>query len=290
MSQKTEIEALIKLLDDEDPEVYQNVSNRIISYGKPIVKELEQAWGESMDLELSSRIEHLVQIIQFESVKSELAAWAKDDMANLQDGAYIMSCYYYPDLSKSAFENELSKVKQKIWLELNSTYTVLQNIELFNRMFYNVLGFKGDYNNKVSTKDFFVYSVLENKLGNSISLGILYIILAQQLELPVYGVNLYRHFILAVQQHFIYNFDHVDSKETLCYLNPINKGVVFNRNDINNYLKASNIASQDSFFLPASPQLIIRELLYYLKFHFTVKNDETKVAQMDEFINILSAK
>lgn len=287
MSASSEISALIRLLDDEDPEVFQNVSERIVSYGKPILKDLEHAWDESLDSVVSSRIENLMQVIQFESVKKELSVWVNDEFANLSDGAFILASYHFPNYKKEEYESQLNKVKQKIWLELNSNYDTLQNISLFNHVFYNVLGFHGDYNNKMNTKDFFVNSVLETKYGNSISLGILYIILAQQLELPVYGVNLFRHFVLAVNQHFIFDFSHVNEHDVLSYLNPINKGIRFSKNDILKYLKASNIEAQKTYFLPSTPQQVIKELLYYLKFHFISKNDEVKSTQMDELAALI---
>ena len=66
MSQGTEIKALIRLLDDDDPEVFESVNARILSYGAVVIPELEEAWDASLDPELHERIEELIHQIQFE--------------------------------------------------------------------------------------------------------------------------------------------------------------------------------------------------------------------------------
>jgi regulator of sirC expression with transglutaminase-like and TPR domain len=283
MGKQTEINALISLLDDEDPEVFENVSNRIISYGALVIPELEHAWGDSLSPEIHNRIEELIHIIQFKELKDELHEWLEDDLATLLDGALIVSKYIYPDLDKDQVFLQLDKVRQKIWLELNNSYTPLENINIFNQVFYGILGFHGSNNETNEANDFCINSVLETKRGNSISLGILYLVLAQQLELPVYGVNLYRHFILAYQKNYVFDFDADNALDTIFYLNPINKGVPFQRREIKDYLKSITIEGKSSFYNPAPPKEILKELIFYMQFFFTAKHQTEKANEMGEF-------
>lgn len=282
MSKQTEIHALISLLDDEDPEVFENVSNRIISYGPIVIPELEHAWGDSMSTELHNRIEELIHIIQFKELKDELRDWLQDDLATLLEGAMIISKYIFPDLDKEVVYAQLDKVRQKIWLELNDSYTPLENINIFNQVFYGILGFHGSNKETNDAVDFCVNSVLDTKRGNSISLGIVYLVLAQQLELPVYGVNLYRHFILAYQKNYVFDFDSDNAIDTIFYMNPINKGVPFQRREIKDYLKSMNVEEKLSFYNPATPQEIIKELLFYMQFFFTAKHQGEKASEIAE--------
>lgn len=286
MSQRTEINALIRLLDDEDPEVFEHVSKRIISYGSAVLPQLEIAWGDTANLELHDRIEELIHLIQFKGLKEELADWLNDDLATLLDGALLVSSYQFPELDKEAIYQQIDKARQKIWLELNQGYTPLENINIFNQVFYSILGFAGVKNEQADTADFCLNHVLETKKGNAVSLGILYIILAQQLELPVYGVNLYRHFVLAYQKNFVFDFDSDNSRETIFYMNPVNKGVPFQRREIKDYLKSMKIEEKESFFNPATNREIVRELLYYLKFFFVAKQKERKAAEISTLIKM----
>lgn len=289
MSQGTEINALIRLLDDEDPEVFENVSNRIISYGTEVIPELENAWSDSANLELHDRIEELIHIIQFKELKDEFELWLKDDLATLLDGALLVARYQFPELDSEVVYQKIDKSRQKIWLELNQGYTPLENINIFNQVFYSILGFEGTKNEDLDIPDFCLNHVVDSKKGNAISIGILYIILAQQLELPVYGVNLYRHFVLAYQKNFVFDYDLDNARETIFYMNPINKGVPFQRREIKEYLKSMKIEEKESFFNPASNKDIIRELLYYMKFFLVTKNKERKAEELTELIEMFES-
>jgi regulator of sirC expression with transglutaminase-like and TPR domain len=289
MSQRKEINALIRLLDDEDPEVYENVSKRIISYGTEVIPELENAWSDSANLALHDRIEELIHIIQFTGLKEDLKDWLKDDLAILLDGALLVARYQFPDLNKDDVYQQIDKARQKIWLELNQSYTPLENINIFNQVFYTIIGFNGVKNEEVDIADFCINHVGESKKGNAISLGILYIILSQQLELPVYGVNLYRHFVLAYQKNFVFDFDMDNARETIFYMNPVNKGVPFQRREIKDYLKSMKVEEKESFFTPATNKEIIRELLYYVKFYFVSKDKTIKAEEISKLIGMFDS-
>jgi len=280
MSKQSEINALISLLDDEDPEIFEHVSQKLISFGPSIISDLEDAWSESFNPHLHEIIENLIHTINFTSVYEDLNSWIKDEYATLFDGALIIARYHFPDLDEKQVKLDFNQIKQKIWLELNNGYTPLENINIFNQVFYGILGFDGNYKSKSETANYCINAVIERKYGNSISLGILYILLAQELELPVYGVNLYKHFILAYQKSFIFDYDIDNSADTIFYLNPMNKGVPFQRREIKDYLKASKVEEKEKYFLPASPKQVIEELLFYLQHHFISKNETEKVQEI----------
>lgn len=43
----------------------------------------------------------------------------------------------------------------------------------------------------------FINTVIESRKGNPLSLSLLYSVIAESLDLPIYGVNLPNHFVLA---------------------------------------------------------------------------------------------
>jgi regulator of sirC expression with transglutaminase-like and TPR domain len=177
---------------------------------------------------------------------------------------------------------QIDKVKQKIWLELGNYLTPLEKINVFNQIFYKLLGFNGNYNEKPETKHYCINSVLESKNGNTISLGIIYMIVAQHLSLPVYGIPLYRHFILSYQKDFIEDFDKDNSTDVLFYINSMNKGMIFQKREISEYLKNMHQTEKPEYYTPASNKNIIKELLSYMHFHFVERNEYIKVEQLDK--------
>jgi hypothetical protein len=71
----SEIKALVSLLDDEDKEIQMHVEQKIISLGDAIIPFLEEEWENNLNLSVQKRIEDLIHLLQFESLKSKLRHW-----------------------------------------------------------------------------------------------------------------------------------------------------------------------------------------------------------------------
>ena len=57
MEENKEISALFHLIDDPDEEVFTTVSDRIISFGKEIIPNLESLWENTPAEDVQERIE-----------------------------------------------------------------------------------------------------------------------------------------------------------------------------------------------------------------------------------------
>jgi regulator of sirC expression with transglutaminase-like and TPR domain len=108
--------------------------------------------------------------------------------------------------------------------------------------------------------------VLDSKRGNAVSVGIIYQILANQLNLPVYGVPLTQHYILAFCKKMFFNFDAEKEldRQVMFYINPINRGSIFSRNEIKDYIEKMQAEQSSEYFSPVSVQRVIKEMLNYL--------------------------
>ncbi|MBP6732173.1 MAG: transglutaminase family protein [Chitinophagales bacterium] len=265
MTNDSEINALIQLLDDGDQEVFRHVHDRLVSFGLEIIPKLEEAWTADLNPTTHERIEELIHKIQFDSLVKEWKVWLTTNSGDLLNGAFLIAKYYYPDADLDDVRKRMQKIKQSIWLELNYNQTPLEQIQIFNQVFYNHYAFKGS---QASTdyQDYCINHVLENRKGNSISIGIIYQVLANELSLPVYGVNLMRHYILTFCKKMIFDFDTGLNleREVMFYINPINRGSIFSRNEIKDYLDKMKEEQREEYFIPSNTQSIIREMLKYL--------------------------
>lgn len=288
MTKKSEIEALIRLLDDEDETIVANVSERILSYGSEIVFNLENAWESSTNLILQERIENLIHLINLKEVSKELKFWLAESFPDLYTGAEIVAKYHFQDLDAQSLRTSIEGIKQKIWLELNNDLTPLETISVFNHVFYGELGFKGNFESAASINDYCINHVIESKKGSAISVGILYVIIAQELNLPIYGVNLFNHFILSYQKRFIINFKEDNLNDNLFYINPVNKGAVFGRQDIIQYLDTIKKDKDKKYFKSAHQKEVIKALLGYMKRSFLNANEDQKADEIESLIELFS--
>lgn len=63
MTISTEIQALIALLDDSDPEVFDHVAARLLSYGPMVIDQLEDAYTSISNPVMQERIEDIIHQI-----------------------------------------------------------------------------------------------------------------------------------------------------------------------------------------------------------------------------------
>lgn len=278
-----EIESLIKLLDDPDKEVSGHVEDRLFSYGSEIIEYLENAWEQSFDAVLQERIENLIHKIQLQNIKHELQLWLLGGSFDLLQGLLIINKYQYPDLDEQKVINQIEDIKRDIWMQMIYEMSAVEKVKLVNHILYNTYGFSGNTTNHQDPNNSYLNQVLQSKKGNQISLAAIYAIIAQKLDIPVYGVNLPQHFILA----YVDESQDSDSESAiLFYINAFNKGFIFGRRDVDSFLRQLNIHPEKQFYEPCSNIDIVKRVLRNLISSYDKLAAVDKVNELEELLSI----
>ncbi|MCX2478769.1 transglutaminase-like domain-containing protein [Pedobacter sp. MC2016-15] len=284
MENSTEISALVKLLDDPDQEVFSQVRERLLEHGNSVIHFLETEWEKSLDTLLQERIENIVHDIQFNSVKEDLNLWYQSGAFDLLQGALVINRYQYPDLDEQKIINQIEEIKREVWMGLQYEMSSVEKIKLINHIFYNINGFSGNTKNHHDPQNSYINQVLETKKGNQISLAIIYSTIAQKLDIPVYGVNLPQHFILGYIDE-----GKMDEHEfgVLFYINAFNKGAIFGKHDVDQFLRQLNLQPLPGFYAPCSNVEIIRRIIRNLISSYENLGSAEKVEELKELQEIL---
>jgi regulator of sirC expression with transglutaminase-like and TPR domain len=283
MINPTEVNSLIRLLDDPDTEIFVHVHEKLISYGPEVIQYLESAFEQAFDPIQQERIANLVHEIQFGTVKNDLKLWYQSGAFDLLQGILIINRYQYPDLDEQKVINQIESIKRDIWIQMMNEASPVEQVKLMNHVFYSIHGFSGNTANHRDPQNSYISQVLETKKGNQISLAIIYSIIAQKLDIPVYGVNLPQHFILAYLD---------ESRESefeggiLFYINAFNKGFIFGRRDVDMFLKQLNLQFDKQFYEPCSNADIIKRVLRNLISAYEHLGSSEKVDELNELLNI----
>ncbi|KAA8485831.1 regulator of sirC expression with transglutaminase-like and TPR domain [Arcticibacter tournemirensis] len=278
-----EIGSLIKLLDDPDAEIARHVEDRLLSYGNEVIEQLEFAWEQSMDTILQERLENLIHRIQFSEVKRELSLWYNGGAFDLLQGAIIINKYQYPDIDPQKIINQIEDIKREVWLQILYDMSAIEKVKLINHVFYNIYGFSGNTTNHQDPQNSYISQVLETKRGNQISLALIYSVIAQRLDIPVYGVNLPQHFILAYVDESKEDTD----EKVLFYINAFNKGFIFGKRDVDSFLKQLNLSPEKQFYEPCTNADIIKRILRNLTSSYLKLGYEEKVREVGELLEAL---
>ena len=284
MINPTEVQSLIRLLDDPDAEIFEHVHNKLLSIGPEAIEYLENAWEEAFDPIQQERIANLVHEIQFGIVKQDLQLWHQSGAFDLLQGVLAINRYQYPDLDEQKVINQIEAIKRDIWIQMMNEASPAEQVKLINHVFYHIHGLSGNTSNHLDPQNSYISQVLETKKGNQISLAIIYSIIAQKLDIPVYGVNLPQHFILAYVD---------ESKQSefeggiLFYINAFNKGLIFGRRDVDMFLKQLNLNYDKQFYEPCSNTDIIKRVLRNLISAYEHAGSSDKVNELNELMRLL---
>ena len=272
-----EMRALVSLLGDSDPEVIEHVEHRIISLGDSIIPVLEREWGLSFDPLSQKRIEDIIHSLQFENLKLKLAEWKNSSENDLLEGLWLIATYQYPDLELSKIKDQLQQIFYETWLEFKPDAQPLDQIKIINSVIFNKLKFTPNTKNFHSIGNSMINVVLDSKKGNPISLCCIYMMVAQRMKLPIYGVNLPNLFILTYKL----------GKHQF-YINVFNKGLVFNESDIDQYLVNLQLKKNDIFYQPCSHVDIIRRVLRNMYGAVEKAGENEKEGEIRQLIDVMA--
>lgn len=268
--QDSEIKALISLLDDDDKQVVSHVEEKILSLGKEMIPYLEKEWETSFNPSLQSRIEEIIHTLQYDLLKSRLLAWYKSDDKDLLTAMWLVATFQYPDLELEKLKQELEQIYYETWLEFKPDLYPIDQVKVVNGVLFNKLKFGANTKNFHSPGNSMINVVLETRKGNPITLCVIYMLVAQKLKLPVQGVNLPNLFILTYK----------DNQNNQFYINAFNRGLIFSRQDIENYINELHLVPQDSFFEPCENLEIIRRALRNLIMSFEKMGEHAKAEEV----------
>ncbi|MBK9794723.1 MAG: hypothetical protein IPP60_16895 [Sphingobacteriales bacterium] len=284
-----EFKALITLLDDNDNEVYSHVSDKLFSLGVEGIPLLESAWETSENQVIQTRLEDLINKIQFSNVKDRLIKWIDKGGEDLLEGALLVSKFQYPDLDEFKVTQKVESISKNVWIELNPALSPLEEAHVINHVFFQLHGFFGHQTAQLDADLGYLNNLIDSKKGNSLSLSILYLILAQKNDLPIYGVNLPYHFIMAYSRKHLTDEElaaNDQEKSVMFYINPLNKGIAFSRSEITHYLEQMKVKTHSKFFSPCNNLEIIKTLIYNQLSCYDQTGNTDKAHQLKELFDL----
>lgn len=284
MQADREIAALFTLIDDPDTEVYERVSKRILTYGTGIIPNLENLWENTPNDTVQDRIEMLIHRLHYGDLKQEFLHWKNHSYNDLLRGAALTARFQYPDLETISISQELEKIRKNIWLEINNFFTPLEKSQIICSILYNYYAIKGLEVGYARPDEFFIHKLLQSKKGNTINIGVLYLILTELLALPVFAIRIPKQFVLA---YFHPDFDlesyEGNPREKIHFYIDATTGQVFSQNDLDNYFNRISVPQVPSYYKPMSNIQVIQTLLEELAHCF---EDDAHVYKKSELIFI----
>ncbi len=288
MQENKEIKALFHLIDDPDQEVFDSVSTRIVSYGRGIIPNLENLWENTISSDVQERIELLIHKLHYHDLTEDFQHWKNSSYQDLLTAALLVAKFQYPEMVTTPVLQEVEKLRRNIWLELNSYLTPLEQVNVLTSILYNYYGLKGTEVAYQQPEEFLINKLIETKRGNSISNGILYLLLSELLDIPVKAINIPRQFVLAyIKPNYDENPEKLSPQQRIEFFIDPMSGQVFSHKDVESYFKRVSVPPVASYFKPLSHNRIIQTALEELSKCFSDERNVYKQKELMELARLL---
>lgn len=283
------IKSLIHLLEDDDEETYKLIFPQIMSMGADIMPYIMDAEERSIHPILTGRLKEIYSELNLQSAIKELTDWKLHNSRNLYQGLTILAKYQYPTIELRKVSETINKIRQDLWLEVNDNLTALEKVRIINHLLFDVYKFRGDTKDYYAPENSFINDILTRKKGNPLNLSAIYSIIAQSVNIPVYGVNLPRNYMLVyVEKLYSQPLSTFQSNDVLFYINPFNRGEIHSQNDIFNYLRRINIPTEEKYYLPCSNIITLSRSINNLINIYKKSGNESKMFGFQKLLDVLS--
>ncbi len=239
--------ALMKLLDDEDPQVFAAVEKELLHGGDETARMLELEM-DSADAGTRKRIENLVSRIHLDKLQREydrLLDFVSGSDFTLERALFLLAKPLYPHVDFAEIESALNDLANELRGRIAGAEDPYEIVQRVNDFFLNEMGFAGNSRDYYNPDNSILHRVLETRRGIPISLGIVYLLVGRRINLPIFGVGAPAHFLVK----FV-----LEGKEF--YVDVFNGGRVMSRKDAENSINDMGFTFE-SRFLKASSDLEI---------------------------------
>jgi regulator of sirC expression with transglutaminase-like and TPR domain len=241
--------------------------------GRAGMDRLEAEWEVQHDPAIQAKLEEVIHKISLRGATDELLKWRKGGGKDLLEGWFLLTRFQYPELSFTTYRNEVNRLVNKTWLEINNRMDSLDKVKVLNHILFVMEGYHQNKENAHDPRNFYLNVVTEKHAGNPYSLGLLYLIVAEKLDLPVYGVLLPGYFVLM----------YIDGDREF-YIDAFNGGRTFSRSDLSRFLKEMQVEEKPSYFKPTSNIYMVLAMLRGLMTDYRNNGQDDRADDVDQLL------
>lgn len=284
----TRLDSLIALLDDPDESVFQMIMTEIQKEDTSVIDYLEHVWETSLDELVQSRIELIIQKIQFNDTKEKIRNWINQETIDLFEGFFLISRYHYPELKLKPIVNQMESIRKEIGIEYRNSMSSLEKITILNHVFFDHFKFHVDLINPNSPQLNHINRILETRKCNPVSIAVIYILTARSLNLPVSYIDIQKNPLVAFfDNSFSIGAEPENENSVLFYINPSNKGAVIGPREIEYILQVTSDADREKLTQACSDRTVIKRLIGQLIANYNLIGAEQKLVYLNEIEGLL---
>lgn len=270
--------ALLTLLADDDPAVYEGVRREILRLGPDSTVWLRPHLA-SREPALRRRAREIVRHFDRQSADTRFLAFCLQhgEEFDLETGAWLLAQTEYPDINPDGYRALLDSFAEEIRHRISPRAVGRQTLGVINRYLFGELGFCGNDEDYYDPQNSYLNRVLDRRTGIPIALCLLYYLLGRRLRLPICGIGLPGRFICRYQ-----------STAAEIYIDAFNGGRLLSKADCVQYLLRSNFSVRDDFLAPVSARRFLLRMCANLHQVYTQRGLSEESTRLQRYLVALA--
>jgi hypothetical protein len=271
--EKSEIQAIIKLVDDPDPKVFNDVSKIIIEKGNQFTPFLEESWVHNSNIEYQKRIQYLLEQIQIKEIANQIRNWKQNPERDLLDLFVIIERAVLLHDELPDIKQIVEQLNKDIWLDLNNNFTAIEKLKIVNHHIFVKHNFKSI--DKISSNNLLFSNFLQKKEVFVFMLGLLYEYICEKNKIPVKLLNIPNLVLLGYFDEITATiaFATEDHHNIVCFVHPSQNGLIIGRNVVDEYLEKQSLKTKSKYFKTLSD---IECAVIVINLHLEAMKDNAK--------------
>jgi regulator of sirC expression with transglutaminase-like and TPR domain len=268
----TQLEHILKLLDDENPEIQKIVRSTLLENSTEIILDNIIA-NLSLSKEAYLQLKSALHNIHFELVSQALKQLCESQLEDidLEKAVLLLAYWNNPDIDANEIISHLEGMATEIRNVMPNSGHPLSFIDIMNQHLFTKWGFKGNSEDYYNPENSFLDLVLFNRKGIPISLSVLYILIASRMGIPLIGIPMPAHFILKY-----------DDGNDEIFFDPFYGGKVYSREECILYLQQANSKNIEEILGGCPNYEIIGRMMRNIHLVYSSYQDEPEKSQQIE--------
>ncbi|MCB0460643.1 MAG: transglutaminase family protein [Flavobacteriaceae bacterium] len=256
------IKALISLLEDPSEIIFNEIHQTILALGSDGISHLQEAFDDSKSELQKERIVEILDKLKLDKLEYDLNAWKEFHENDLLRGLILIARYGYPNFD----EEEINKTIQDIIIAVNDKIigkSPKEIAHILNQVILYDFGFNGNIRNYSGINNSFFNKVIEKRISNPIGLSVIYLLVAEALEIPLVGINSPGHFVLGyVSEKYFEDEDESGIMDHIeFYIDPFINGLIIEPEDYDKWLLQIPFNLEEKKYLSATNVDIIKRIM-----------------------------
>jgi regulator of sirC expression with transglutaminase-like and TPR domain len=259
MKEFVDIDPLLRLLDDPDPEIQRVVHQQLLELGPSILPRLRSHTQSTTDAVVQQRLAEIMHVYQRQYLDDlvrlvQLHQRTSTKM-DLQEAMFLLDGFGRPEADRRALSVYLDRLALRIHeiFIAQAPANDLTHILSVHAVLFEEEGFHGAIQDYYDPLNSYLSTVISRREGIPVSLAVIELLLADRVGLDIDGVAMPYHFLLF-------------SPELDVFVDPFHAGTFISRNDCINYVERSGLTFTDSMLQPVSNVDIVVRMIRNLAF------------------------